>query len=90
MKYPFEVQEESCDFTRDAAVEKGLISPGGENLLVILELQQVPLELQRGPQGPAHKASGKASLHATCEGPLGISLQWMLGLKSMSGAEAGT
>ena len=35
----------------------------------------VPLELRRGPQGPAHVASEKSSLHASCEGPLGIPLQ---------------
>ena len=75
VKDPFEIQEGRCDFPRDAAAEKGLISPGGENLLVILELQQVPLELQRGPQGPAHKASGKASLHARFKWRLRISLQ---------------
>ena len=33
-------------------------------------------------------ASGKASLHASCEGPLGIPLQLMPGPKSSSGAEA--
>ena len=37
---PLEVQEERWDFSRDAEVEKGLISRGGENLLVFLELQQ--------------------------------------------------
>ena len=42
---PFEVQEGGCDFPQDASAEKGLISPGVENLLVFLELWQVPLEL---------------------------------------------
>ena len=32
-KDPFEVQEGRCDFARHAVAEKGLISPGGENLL---------------------------------------------------------
>ena len=41
----FEVQEGRCDFPRYASAEKGLISPGVENLLVFLELWQVPLEL---------------------------------------------
>ena len=44
VKEPFEVQEGSCNFTRDAAAEKALTSPGEENLLVFLELCQVPLE----------------------------------------------
>ena len=35
-------------------------------------------------------ASGKASLHASCEGPLGILLQLLPGPRSSSGAEART
>ena len=50
VKDHFEVQEGRCDFPRDATVEKGRISPGGENLLDFLELRQVPLELRWGPQ----------------------------------------
>ena len=45
VKDPFEVQERRCDFLQGASAEKGLISPGRENLLVCLELRQVPLEL---------------------------------------------
>ena len=45
VKYPIEVEEGRCDLPRDASVEKGLISPGVENLLDFLELRQVPLEL---------------------------------------------
>ena len=45
VKDPFEVQEGRCDFPQDATVEKGLISPGEENLLDILELRQGPLQL---------------------------------------------
>ena len=52
VKDPFEVQEGRCDFDQDAAAEKGLISPGRENLLVYLELQQVPLELRWGHRDP--------------------------------------
>ena len=72
VKDPVEVQERRCDFTRDDTAKKGLISPGGENLLVFLELWQLPLELRWEPQGSACVASGKASLHASGEGPLGI------------------
>ena len=32
----------------------------------------VPLELRRGPQGPALIASGKSSLISSCDGHLGI------------------
>ena len=84
-KDPFEVQEGRCDFARHAVAEKGLISPGGENILVFLELQHIPLELRRGIQGPARVASGKPSLHASCNGPLGIPLQSVPGPKSSSG-----
>ena len=38
VKDPFEVQEGMYDFPLDAAAEKGLISPGGENLLVFLKM----------------------------------------------------
>ena len=74
-----EVQVGRRDFPRDATAEKGLISPAGENLLVFLELRQVPLELRRGPQGPAGVASGKTSLHTSCEGPLRIPVQSVSG-----------
>ena len=40
VKDPFEAQEGRWDFSRDSAVEKGLISSREENLLVFLELQQ--------------------------------------------------
>ena len=49
----------------------------------------VPLELRWGPQGPAHVASGKSSLHASCEGILEIPLQSLPCLRYSSGAEAG-
>ena len=37
------------------------------------------LDFRRGPQGPALMASGKASTHASCSGPLGILLPSMPG-----------
>ena len=58
-----------------ATAEKGLISPEGEHRLVLLELWQVPLELQRELQGLARGASGKASVHVSYEGPHRIPLQ---------------
>ena len=74
-----EVQVGRRDFPADATAEKGLISPAGEDLLVLLELRQVPLKLRRGPQGPAGVASGKTSLHTSCEGPLWIPVQSVTG-----------
>ena len=40
VKDPFLAQERRWDFSRDTAVEKGLSSRGGENLLVSQELWQ--------------------------------------------------
>ena len=50
----------------------------------------VPLELQWGLQGPTCGASARSSLHPNCEGPLGIPLQSLPGLRASSGFEAGT
>ena len=44
VKDPFEVQEGRCHFPQDAEEENGLISAGRENLLVFLDLGQVPLK----------------------------------------------
>ena len=41
VKDPLEVPEVRFDKPRDASVEMGLISPGGQNLLDFLELRQV-------------------------------------------------
>ena len=51
---------------------------------------RVPLELQREPQGPAHVALGKSSLHASCEGFLRIPLQLVPRSRSSSGADSET
>ena len=34
VKDPLEVPEVRCDYPRDASAEMGLLSPGGENLLI--------------------------------------------------------
>ena len=41
VKDPLGVPDIRCDQPRDASVEMGLITPGGENLLDFLELRQV-------------------------------------------------
>ena len=48
------------------------------------------LDLRRGPQGPALVASGRASPHASCSGPLGIPLPSILGSKTLCGVRAET
>ena len=59
-----------------------LCSRKGENLgfLRCGRTLGIPLELRRGPQGPTRVASGKSSLHSSCEGPLGIPLQSVRGI----------
>ena len=93
VKDPFEAQEGRWDFSRDDEREKSLISWSGKNLLVFLSSSRkfgVPLGLRQGPQGPVCIASGNSSLHASCEGRLGIPLQSVPGPRSSSGAEVGT
>ena len=50
----------------------------------------VLLKIRRGPHELACVATGKSSLHASCEGPLGILLQSVAGPRSSSGAEPRT
>ena len=57
VKDPLEVSDIRCDKPRDASAEKGLILPGGENLLDFVELRQLLLsydgdlrDLLWGPQ----------------------------------------
>ena len=93
VKDPLEVREGRCDFPRDASAEKGLISSGGENLLVFLKLRQKSWGSSRvttGTSGSSRVASGKSSLHASCEGPLGIPLQSVQGPRASSRVEART
>ena len=66
VKDHFEVQEGRCDFPQDTTAQKGLITPGRENLLVFLELWQVPLELQWGPQGPSRVEICKSAFLSSC------------------------
>ena len=50
----------------------------------------VPLELQRGLQGPSCGSSGSSSLHASRDGPLGIPLQSLPRPSSSSVEDAAT
>ena len=50
----------------------------------------VPLDLRRGPQGPACGASGRSSLHASSKQPLGIPLHLVMGPRSSSGVDTKT
>ena len=59
VKDTFEAQEGRGDFSQDATVEKGLISRGGENLLVFLELR---LETW----GSSRVTMGTSGTHSCC------------------------
>ena len=72
VKDPLEVPDIRFDYPRDASAEMGLISPGGENLLDVLEFRQVS-QLTTWTPGPALVASGKASPHASCSGASRVS-----------------
>ena len=52
VKDALQVPEVRCDYRRDATVEMGLISPGGENLLNFLELRQVLSTYDRDLRDP--------------------------------------
>ena len=91
VKDPFEAQEGRWDFPCDAAAEMASSRAEGRISLFFTSCGSkfgVPLELQRGPQGPARGASGRSSLHVSCEGPLGIPLLSLLGPRSSSGVQA--
>ena len=71
----------------------GLISPGRENLLDVLELRQVLSTYDwdlRDPLWWPQERTVKASPHASCMGPLGIPLPSMLGPKTLCRVGAGT
>ena len=51
VKDPFGAEKGRWDFSRDTAVEKGLSSRSGENLLVFLELQQGSSPVTTGTSG---------------------------------------
>ena len=74
-------------------MEKGLISVEGRISWFFSSCGKkigVPLELRGGPQGRTQVATGKSSLHASCEGTLAIPLHSVLRPRSLSGAENAT
>ena len=90
VKDPLEVPDVRCDLPRDAKVELGLISPGGENLLDILELLQVLYSYDRDLCNPLWSAQVMPVDLRVAPGPLGIPLQSMLGPETLSGYSSGT
>ena len=90
VKDPLEVPEVRCDYPRDASAEKGLISPGGENLLDILELQQVLSTYDGVLRDPLWWHQERPVPMRVARGRLGIPLPSMPGPKLFCGAGAGT
>ena len=90
VKDPLEVPDVRCDSTQDASAEKGLISPGVENLLDILELRQVLSTYEGDLREPLWWPQERPVPMRVTRGPLGIPLPSMLGPKTLCGVGAGT
>ena len=90
VKDPLEVPEVRCDYTRDASVEMGLVSPEGENLLDFFELQQVLSTYDGDLRDPLRWTQERSVPMRVARGPLWIPLPSMLGPKTLCGVSAGT
>ena len=90
VKDPLEIPEFRCDYPRDASLEMGLISPGGENLLDFLELRQVLSTYDGDLRDPLWWPQERPVPMRVARGPLGIILPSMLGPKTLCGVSAGT
>ena len=90
VKDPLEVPEFRCDYSRDAAEKMGLISPGGDNLLDFLELQQVLSTYYGDLRDPLWWPQERPVPMRVAPGPLGIPLPSMKGPKTFCGVVAGT
>ena len=83
VKDPMEVQEVSCDYSREASAEMGLISLGGENLLDFLELRQVLSTYDGDLRDPLWWPQESPVPMRVARGPLGIPLPSMRGPKTL-------
>ena len=87
---PFGSPGVRCDKPQDASSEMGLISPGGENLLDFLELQQVLSTYDVHLRDPAWWPQDSPVPMRVARGPLGNPLPSMPGPKTLRGVGAGT
>ena len=85
VKDPLELPEVRCDWPRDASAEMGLISPGGENLLDFLELQQVLLTFDGDLRDTLWWPQERPVPKRFPQGPLWIPLPSMPGPKILCG-----
>ena len=90
VKVPLEVPVVRCDFPGDASAEMGLISPGGENLLDILEMRQVFSTYDGDLRDPLWWPQERPVPMRVAWGPVGIPLLSMPGPKILCGVGAGT
>ena len=90
VKDPLEVPEVRCDLPRSASAETGLLSPGGENLLDVLELRQVLSTYDGDLRDPLWWPQERPGSMRVARGPLGIPLPSMPGPKTLCGVGAGT
>ena len=79
-----------CDEPRIASAEMGLISPGGENLLDILEFRQELSTYEGDLRDPLWWTQERPVPMRFARGPLGIPLPSMPGPKILCGVGAGT
>ena len=86
---PFGSPGVRCDKPQDASSEMGLISPGGENLLDFLELQQVLSTYGGDHRDPLWWPQERPFAMRVARGPLGIPLPSMPGPKTLCGVGAG-
>ena len=90
VKDPLEVPEVRCDLPQNASAETGFFSPGGENLLDVLELRQVLSTYDRDLRDPLWWPHERPVPMQVALGLLGIPLPSMPGPKTLCGVSAGT
>ena len=84
------VPEVRCDQPREASAEKGLISPGEENVLDFLELGQVLSTYDGDLRDPLWWPQEWPVPMRVAPGPFGILLRSMPGPKTLCEGVAGT
>ena len=90
VKDPLEFPEFKSDYPLVVSAEMGLISPGGENLLDFLELQQVLSTYDGDLRDPLWWPQERPFPMGVARGTLGISLPSMLRPKTSCGVGART
>ena len=90
VKDPLEVPEIMFDQPLEASAEKGLISPGVENLLDFLELRQVLSTYDGDLRDPVWWPQERPFPIQVARWPLGIPLPSIPGPKTLCGVGAGT